>query len=46
MTTTATIEQKIAAARETMQHLIATNSPLRAAQERLINRLKARAANR
>jgi hypothetical protein len=45
MTTAATIEQQIATARETMQQL-SPASPLRERQERLINRLKAQAANR
>lgn len=40
----AQIAAQIAAARETMQHLIETNSPLRELQERRINLLKARLA--
>lgn len=40
-TSTATrITAQIAEARTTMQYLIATDSPLRARQERLINALK------
>lgn len=42
---TKTTAQQLADARVTMQHLIATNSPLREKHERLINNLKARLAS-
>lgn len=42
---TKTTAQQIAKARQDMQYLIAINSPLRASQERLINRLKAKLAS-
>lgn len=38
--TAKTTAQQLGDARDTMQHLIATNSPLREKHERLINTLK------